>query len=169
MSPVPASPDRGLRSAGILLYRRTTGVLEVLLVHPGGPYWVKRDAGVWSIPKGEYDADEEPLAAARREFAEELGSPLPAGDPADLGEIRQKSGKRVRAWAQAGDLDAQSIQSNLFTLEWPPRSGREQEFPEIDRAQWFGLIEARTKINPAQEALLDRLEQHLGLVAEGAP
>ena len=140
----------------------------MLLVHPGGPFWSKRDAGVWSIPKGEYDADEEPLAAARREFEEELGSPPPPGEPTDLGEIRQKSGKRVRAWAQAGDLDPDGIKSNLFTLEWPPRSGRRQEFPEVDRAQWFGLIEARTKINPAQEALLDRLEQELGFVPEGA-
>jgi predicted NUDIX family NTP pyrophosphohydrolase len=155
-------------SAGILLHRRHAGVLEVLLVHPGGPFWAKRDAGVWSIPKGEYDADEEPLAAARREFEEELGSPPPPGEPTDLGEIRQKSGKRVRAWALAGDLDPDGIESNLFTLEWPPRSGRRQEFPEVDRAQWFGLIEARTKINPAQEALLDRLEQDLGFVAEGA-
>jgi predicted NUDIX family NTP pyrophosphohydrolase len=140
----------------------------VLLVHPGGPFWAKRDAGVWSIPKGEYAADEEPLAAARREFEEELGSPPPPGEPTDLGEIRQKSGKRVRAWALAGDLNADGVESNLFTLEWPPRSGRRQEFPEVDRAQWFGLIEARTKINPAQEALLDRLEQQLGFVAAGA-
>lgn len=169
MSEPPAPPKRDARSAGILLHRRHAGVLEVLLVHPGGPYWVKRDAGVWSVPKGEYDADEEPLAAARREFAEELGSPPPAGEPVDLGEIRQKSGKRVRAWALAGDLDSDRVQSNLFTLEWPPRSGRQQEFPEVDRAQWFGLIEARTKINPAQAALLDRLESSLGFVPEGAP
>lgn len=140
----------------------------MLLVHPGGPFWAKRDAGVWSIPKGEYAANEEPLAAARREFEEELGSPPPPGEPTDLGEIRQKSGKRVRAWALAGDLNADGVESNLFTLEWPPRSGRRQEFPEVDRAQWFGLIEARTKINPAQEALLDRLEQQLGFVAAGA-
>lgn len=140
----------------------------MLLVHPGGPFWAKRDAGVWSIPKGEYAADEEPLSAARREFEEELGSPPPPGEPTDLGEIRQKSGKRVRAWALAGDLNADGVESNLFTLEWPPRSGRRQEFPEVDRAQWFGLIEARTKINPAQEALLDRLEQQLGFVAAGA-
>ncbi|MGH2868480.1 MAG: NUDIX domain-containing protein [Solirubrobacteraceae bacterium] len=165
MKPSTSSPC----SAGILLYRRSAGVLEVLLVHPGGPFWAKRDAGVWSIPKGEYDADEEPLRAARREFEEELGSPPPSDEPSDLGEIRQKSGKRVRAWALAGDLDADAIESNLFTIEWPPRSGRQHEFPEVDRAQWFGLIEARTKINPAQEALLDRLETELGFVAGGAP
>jgi predicted NUDIX family NTP pyrophosphohydrolase len=114
--------------------------------------------GAWSVPKGEHEPGEEPLAAARREFAEELGSPVPAGEASDLGEVRQKSGKLVRAWAIAGDLDADRIQSNLFELEWPPRSGRRQEFPEVDRAQWFGLQEARVKINPAQVALLDRLE-----------
>ncbi|MGI9183593.1 MAG: NUDIX domain-containing protein [Solirubrobacteraceae bacterium] len=150
------------RSAGILLHRRSTGMLEVLLVRPGGPFWAQRDAGGWSIPKGEHGADEEPLAAARREFREELGVAPPPGEPTDLGEIRQKSGKRVRAWALAGELDPDVIQSNLFTLEWPPRSGRRQEFPEVDRAQWFGLLEARTKINPAQAVLLDRLEQELG-------
>jgi predicted NUDIX family NTP pyrophosphohydrolase len=141
------------------MYRQRDGRLEVLLVHPGGPVWARRDLGVWSIPKGEYDADEEPLAAARREFAEELGSPLPAGDLVDLGEIRQKSGKRVRAWAIAGDLDAERIQSNLFVMEWPPRSGQTQAFPEVDRAEWFELPDARERVNPAQVALLDRLEQ----------
>jgi predicted NUDIX family NTP pyrophosphohydrolase len=148
------------------MYRQRDGRLEVLLVHPGGPVWARRDLGVWSIPKGEYDADEEPLAAARREFAEELGSPLPAGDLVDLGEIRQKSGKRVRAWAIAGDLDAERIQSNLFVMEWPPRSGQTQAFPEVDRAEWFELPDARERVNPAQVALLDRLEQ---LVAGPAP
>jgi predicted NUDIX family NTP pyrophosphohydrolase len=163
----PSAQRTGRRSAGILLHRRRAGVLEVLLVHPGGPYWAKRDAGVWSIPKGEYAADEEPLAAARREFEEELGSAPPPGEPTDLGQIRQKSGKWVRAWALGGDLDTSGVHSNLFTLEWPPRSGRQQEFPEVDRAQWFALIEARTKINPAQEGLLDRLEESFGLVPEG--
>ena len=127
-------------------------------MHPGGPLWARRDMGAWSVPKGEHEPGEEPLAAARREFAEELGSPVPAGEASDLGEVRQKSGKLVRAWAIAGDLDADRIQSNLFELEWPPRSGRRQEFPEVDRAQWFGLQEARVKINPAQVVLLDRLE-----------
>ena len=119
--------------------------------------WARRDAGVWSIPKGEYADEEEPLAAARREFAEELGTPAPGGEALELGEIRQKSGKRVRAWALAGDLDAEQIQSNTFSMQWPPRSGRMQEFPEVDRAQWFGIDEARAKLNPAQVEFLDRL------------
>jgi predicted NUDIX family NTP pyrophosphohydrolase len=152
---------RSARSAGILLYRRRDDRLEVLLVHPGGPLWAGRDAGVWSIPKGEYADDEEPLAAARREFAEELGTPPPDGDALELGEIRQKSGKRVRAWALAGDLDADQIHSNTFAMQWPPRSGRTQEFPEVDRAQWFGWAEAREKLNPAQVAFLDRLSDIL--------
>ena len=133
--------------------------MEVLLVHPGGPFWARRDAGAWSIPKGEYSDGEDPLDAARREFAEELGSRAPDGDPADLGEIRQKSGKVVHGWALAGDLDAGAIQSNTFTLEWPPRSGRMREFPEVDRAEWFELERAREKINPAQAAFLDRLAE----------
>ncbi len=145
------------RSAGILLHRDVGGGLEVLLVHPGGPFWARRDAGAWSIPKGEYEPDEDPVDAARREFAEELGVAPPPGELADLGEVRQKSGKYVRAWALAGDLDPDAIVSNTFELEWPPRSGRMREFPEVDRAQWFGLVEAREKINPAQAALLDRL------------
>jgi predicted NUDIX family NTP pyrophosphohydrolase len=152
---------RSPRSAGILLYRRRDDRLEVLLVHPGGPLWARRDAGVWSIPKGEYGDDEDPLAAARREFAEELGTPAPDGDALELGEIRQKSGKRVRAWALAGDLDAEQIRSNTFAMQWPPRSGRTQEFPEVDRAQWFGFDEAREKLNPAQVELLDRLSDIL--------
>ena len=148
---------RTARSAGIVLHRGRRDELEVLLVHPGGPVWARRDAGVWSIPKGEYAGDEDPLTAARREFAEELGTPAPDGDALELGEIRQKSGKRVRAWALAGDLDAGQIQSNTFSMQWPPRSGRRQEFPEVDRAQWFGLDEARKKLNPAQVEFLDRL------------
>jgi predicted NUDIX family NTP pyrophosphohydrolase len=152
---------RSARSAGILLYRRRDDQLEVLLVHPGGPLWARRDAGVWSIPKGEYADDEEPLAAARREFAEELGTPVPDGEALELGEIRQKSGKRVRAWAAAGDLDAERAQSNTFAMQWPPKSGRMQEFPEVDRAQWFGLGEAREKLNPAQVEFLDRLSHIL--------
>jgi predicted NUDIX family NTP pyrophosphohydrolase len=129
-----------------------------LLVHPGGPFWVRRDAGAWSIPKGEYAQDEDPLAGARREFEEELGSAPPSGEPTDIGEIRQRSGKRVRAWALAGDFDAATATSNTFTMEWPPRSGRMTEFPEVDRAQWFSVAQARAMIIPAQEELLDRLE-----------
>jgi predicted NUDIX family NTP pyrophosphohydrolase len=145
-------------SAGILLHRRAGDQLQVLLVHPGGPLWARRDAGAWSIPKGEYaNGSEDPLAAARREFEEELGSPPPDGEALDLGEIRQKSGKRVRAWALEGDLDAGAITSNTVMIEWPPRSGRQLEIPEVDRAEWFSLADAREKINPAQVALLDRL------------
>jgi predicted NUDIX family NTP pyrophosphohydrolase len=147
------------RSAGILLYRRAPGGLEVLLVHPGGPFWIKRDAGAWSIPKGEYEPDDDPLVAARREFEEELGSAAPDGATVELGEVRQKSGKLVRAWALEGDLDATGAHSNTFTVEWPPRSGRMQEFPEVDRAEWFGLDAALEKINPAQAAFLDRLAE----------
>jgi len=150
------------RSAGLLLYRGHGDGLEVLLVHPGGPLWAKRDAGVWSIPKGEYSDGEDPFDAARREFEEELGSAAPAGAAADLGEIRQKSGKRVRGWALAGDLDAGAVTSNTFELEWPPRSGRRIEVPEVDRAEWFGLGAAREKINAGQVPLLDRLEERLG-------
>jgi predicted NUDIX family NTP pyrophosphohydrolase len=144
-------------SAGIVLHRDRGDGLEVLLVHPGGPLWARRDAGVWSIPKGEYGDDEDPLTAARREFVEELGTPAPDGEALDLGEIRQKSGKRVRAWALAGDLDAEQIQSNTYSMQWPPKSGRREEFPEVDRARWFGLDEAREKLNAAQVELLDRL------------
>jgi predicted NUDIX family NTP pyrophosphohydrolase len=152
---------RRAQSAGIMLHRGVGAGLEVLLVHPGGPLWTKRDGGVWSIPKGEYDDDEDALAAARREFAEELGSPPPDAEPLELGEIRQKSGKRVVAWALAGDLDADRIESNTFTMQWPPRSGRMQEFPEVDRAAWFTVPEAREKLNPAQVQLLERLVKAL--------
>lgn len=146
-------------SAGILLYR-TSPVLEVLLVHPGGPFWAKKDDGAWSIPKGEFE-DEDPLIAARREFAEELGVDAPDGEVIDLGEIAQKAGKVVRAFAIEGDLDPATIVSNTFDLEWPPRSGTTQQFPEIDRADWFGLDEARTQLNPAQVAFVDRLTESL--------
>jgi predicted NUDIX family NTP pyrophosphohydrolase len=147
------------RSAGILLHRRREGELEVLLVHPGGPAWAKRDIGAWSIPKGEYERDDDPLDAARREFEEELGSSPPDGDADDLGEVRQKSGKVVHAWALAGDLDVDTVRSNTFQFEWPPRSGKLVEIPEVDRAEWFSLDAAREKINAAQVALLDRLAE----------
>ena len=148
------------RSAGILLHRTGADGREVLLVHPGGPFWAKRDDGSWSIPKGEYGDGEDGLAAARREFEEELGSALP--DDAhlrELGEVKQSGGKRVVAWAVEGDLDASAAHSNTFEMEWPPRSGRRQEFPEIDRAEWFTLARAREKLLPAQAAFLDRLEE----------
>lgn len=147
----------GRRSAGLVLYRPAGDAVEVLLVHPGGPAWARRDAGAWSVPKGEYEDGEEPLAAAQREFEEELGAPVPAGRFIDLGEVRQKSGKLVRAWAVAGDLDPAHVRSNTFTMEWPPRSGQLRSFPEVDRAEWFTLSEARERINAAQAALLDRL------------
>ena len=129
----------------------------VLLVHPGGPFWKNKDAGAWSIPKGEYDDAEEPLAAAKREFAEELGA-LPAGAAIPLGEIRQKAGKAVTAFALEGDFDCANFKCNSFEIEWPPNSGKRASFPEIDQAQWFSLDEARRRINPAQAELIDRLE-----------
>ena len=147
-------------SAGILLFRRTRGLLEVLLAHPGGPLWKNKDEGSWSIPKGEYGDDEDPLTAARREFLEETGVAV-AGEFIPLGEIRQRSGKIVTAWALERDLDPAAIHSNTFSLIWPPRSGKLQEFPEIDRVEWFSFDAARSKINPAQAELLDRLEHHL--------
>jgi predicted NUDIX family NTP pyrophosphohydrolase len=145
------------RSAGILLHRERDGGREVLLVHPGGPFWAKKDSGAWSIPKGEYEDGEDARACALREFREELGSQAPDGELVDLGDVKQRGGKVVTAWALEGDADAEAISSNTFTLEWPPRSGRTQEFPEIDRAEWFGLDEARERILAAQAPLLDRL------------
>ncbi|MHB8692713.1 MAG: NUDIX domain-containing protein [Solirubrobacteraceae bacterium] len=151
------------RSAGILLYRGSGEALEVLLVHPGGPLWARRDAGAWSIPKGEYVDPEDPLAAARREFAEELSVAPPDGEPIPLGEVKQRSGKVVAAWAVPGDLDVSDVKSNTFELEWPPRSGRKQEFPEVDRAEWFTIAQAREKLIGAQVELLDRLQAALAL------
>jgi predicted NUDIX family NTP pyrophosphohydrolase len=129
----------------------------VLLIHPGGPFWKKRDAGAWSLPKGEIESDEAPLAVARREFGEELGVLPPDAEPAPLGSIRQAGGKIVHAWAVPGDVDADRIESNTFTMEWPPRSGRLQAYREVDRAAWLGIEEARRKILPAQKTFLDRL------------
>jgi predicted NUDIX family NTP pyrophosphohydrolase len=151
------------RSAGILLYRLSGDAPEVLLVHPGGPFWARKDAGVWSIPKGEFNETEEPLACALREFEEETGTALDPAEPVELGTVTQKSGKRVIAWAAEGDLDADAVRSNTFTMEWPPRSGSVRSFPEIDRAGWFSLDVAREKLNPAQVAFVDRLEERLGL------
>jgi predicted NUDIX family NTP pyrophosphohydrolase len=149
------------QSAGIVLYRSGTDGVEVLLVHPGGPFWAKKDAGAWSIPKGEYEDGEDPLACALREFEEETGTRLGSDDLVELGSVRQKSGKQVTAWAVAGDLDAEAVRSNTFVMEWPPRSGRQAEFPEIDRAQWFGVDVAREKLVSAQAELLDRLMQRV--------
>jgi predicted NUDIX family NTP pyrophosphohydrolase len=147
------------RSAGIVLYR---GGLEVLLVHPGGPFFAKRDAGVWSIPKGEYEDGDDPLACALREFEEELGTPLQADAPIELGTIVQRGGKHVTAWAVEGDLDATTAHSNTFVMEWPPRSGVQREFAEVDRAEWFSVDVAREKLVAAQVELLDRLVQVVG-------
>jgi predicted NUDIX family NTP pyrophosphohydrolase len=145
------------KSAGLLMYRHTAAAdVEVLLAHPGGPWWRAKDAGAWTIPKGEYQEPEEPLAAALREWGEETG--FPATPPfASLGEIALKSGKRISAWAFSGDCDPGQLQCNTFETEWPPRSGRMQAFPELDRIQWFGMDEARRKILPAQAPFLDRL------------
>jgi predicted NUDIX family NTP pyrophosphohydrolase len=148
-------------SAGLLLYRQADEGPEVLLVHPGGPFWARKDAGAWSIPKGEVDEGEDPEAAARRELAEELGSAPPLSELIDLGEVRQQGGKVVHAWAAEAVFDPATLHSNTFELEWPPRSGRSQEFPEVDRAEWFRPDEARTKINPAQIAFVDGLLEQL--------
>ena len=148
------------RSAGILLYRRKAGRVEVLLAHAGGPFWAKKDLGAWTIPKGELGDGEEALAGARREFEEETG--LAMGAPViELGDVRQKSGKHVAAWAAEGDADVGALRSNTFTMEWPPRSGRTSEFPEIDRWEWFDLAEAARRVHPAQVAFLERLAERI--------
>jgi predicted NUDIX family NTP pyrophosphohydrolase len=147
-------------SAGLLMYRKQGGNLQVLLVHPGGPFWRNKDTGAWSIPKGETADDEDLLEAARREFEEETGC-RPSGSLIPLTPVKQKSGKTVHAWAVEGELDPASIKSNTFTMEWPPKSGRHAEFPEVDRAGFFDLPTAKQKINPAQAAFLTQLEQIL--------
>ena len=147
-------------SAGLLMYHIRGGAIEVLLVHPGGPFWRKKDEGAWSIPKGEVESGEELLATARREFHEELGLEA-AGNFIPLTPIRQKGGKVVHAWAFEGDCDPAAIRGNTFTMEWPPKSGRAMEFPEVDKAAFFDLEAARRKINPAQAALLDQLDRLL--------
>lgn len=153
-------------SAGILLFRSAAAdAVEFLLVHPGGPFWVKRDLGAWTIPKGGLEDQEDPRDCALREMGEELGA-APALDVEsliELGSVRQRAGKVVEAWAAEAEFDPASLRSNTFTMEWPPRSGKEQEFPEVDRAEWFDLERARRKIIPAQGAFLDRLLEHLGL------
>ena len=152
------------RSAGILMYRGQPQARELLLVHPGGPFWANKDDGAWSIPKGEYDDGEDPLACAIREFQEELGKSPVAGPTrvANLGEIAQPSGKSVIAYAIEGDFEPAALKSNRFELEWPPSSGQTQSFPEVDRAQWFSPAEARQKILPGQAPFIDRLLERLG-------
>ncbi|MFB8776656.1 NUDIX domain-containing protein [Streptomyces broussonetiae] len=148
------------RSAGLLLFRRGDDGLEVLLGHMGGPFFARRDAGAWTVPKGEYEADEPAWEAARREFTEELGLAPPDGAAVPLGEVRQSGGKLVTVWAVEGDLDPAAVTPGTFRMEWPPRSGRTEEFPELDRVRWFPLAEARDVIVRAQGAFLDRLAEH---------
>ncbi|SRR6266404_691288 len=149
------------KSAGLLLYRETTDGVQVLLVHPGGPFWAKKDDGAWSIPKGEFADDEEPLSAAKREFEEETGIP-PAGDFLALEPLKQPSGKLVFAWAVCSDFDPARLESNMFSMEWPPKSGKQEQFPEVDRAAWFGLESARRKILKGQAPFLDQLLNRMG-------
>ena len=150
-------------SAGILLYRRERGQAQVLLVHPGGPFWSKKDLGAWFIPKGELEEGEEPFAAAKREFFEELGSQPPTGTALELGSVKNKSGNLIYAWGLEGDLDLSTVKSTTFSLEWPPKSGKLREFPEVDRACFYALAEARAKLHTAELPLLERLVALVGL------
>ncbi|MFD3730157.1 NUDIX domain-containing protein [Streptomyces sp. NPDC058632] len=150
----------GTRSAGLLVFRHTDHGLEVLLGHMGGPFFARRDAGAWTVPKGEYDAGETAWDAARREFREELGLPPPDGEAVPLGEVRQSGGKTVTAWAVEGDLDPAAVVPGTFRMEWPPKSGRTREFPELDRVEWLPLDRARELVVSAQTAFLDRLAEH---------
>ncbi|MFE4576695.1 NUDIX domain-containing protein [Streptomyces chartreusis] len=154
------TPARERRSAGLLLFRRTDAGLEVLLGHMGGPFFARRDAGAWTVPKGEYEPDEPAWDAARREFQEELGLPPPDGEALPLGEVRQTGGKIVTVWAIEADLDPATVVPGTFRMEWPPRSGRTQEFPELDRVEWLDLDRAREVVVKAQAAFLDRLAEH---------
>jgi predicted NUDIX family NTP pyrophosphohydrolase len=158
---------RPKRSAGVLVYRLRETSFDVLLVHPGGPFWAKKDDGAWFIPKGEINPEEEPRAAAYREFQEELGFAPPPGEPLELGTVKNKGGKLIYAWALPGDLDVSAFRSNTFQLEWPPRSGKQREFPEVDRARYFTLEEALLKMHSAELPLVERL-LHL-LLPERAP
>lgn len=151
------------QSAGLLVYRVREGIPEVFLVHPGGPFWVKKDAAAWSIPKGEFEDGEDPLATARREFTEETGLRVPDGELTQLTPVTQPSRKKVHAWFLAGDVDASAVRSNTFELEWPPKSGKTKEFPEVDRACWCSLSEAKTKLHKGQVPLVEQLEDLLSL------
>lgn len=150
-------------SAGILLFRRTGPSVEVLLGHPGGPFWKNKDAGAWSIPKGEYDPEEDPQLAAAREFQEETGQAVPDGERIDLGEMKRKDGKVIRIWAVEGQIDETHIMSNTFEVEWPPKTGQLQSFPEIDRAAWFPLAAAPAKMHKGQDVFIERLAAHFNL------
>ncbi len=158
----------GKRSAGVLMFRKAYSGIEVFLVHPGGPFWERKDLGAWSLPKGEYAEGEEPLLAARREFEEETGIRAD-GEFLLLGEVKQPSGKVVKAWAVEGDLDPAQVRSNLFSMEWPPKSGKTQEFPEVDRGEWFPIREATTKILKGQIGFLDRLLEIVSGAGPAAP
>ncbi len=151
------------RSAGLLLYRRRAGAIEVFLVHPGGPFWAKKDLGAWSIPKGEYADSEDPMSAARREFQEETGFAAP-NQLVELGELKQSGGKLVSAWAGEGDCDPTRLVSNLCAIEWPSRSGRRIEIPEVDRGEWFAVADAQQRILKSQQPFLERLAQQLSLL-----
>lgn len=155
------------QSAGLLLYRLRDDGFEVLIVHPGGPFWARKDNGAWSIPKGEFESDDDPLEAAKREFQEELGHPAPNAECRKLGVVKMKSGKIIHAWAAEGDLDTAHVRSNTFTVEWPPRTGQQQEYPEVDRAIWAGPTKAAKKLNPVQAEFVGRLAVILGIA--GAP
>jgi predicted NUDIX family NTP pyrophosphohydrolase len=154
-------------SAGVLLYRLRAGTVEVFLVHPGGPYWQGKDAGAWSIPKGELEEGDDALATAQREFHEETGSPI-SGEFLALDPLKQPSGKLIQAWAVRGDIDASSITSNSFSMEWPPRSGKQREFPEVDRGAWFTMAAAQDKILPGQRGFLDQLQRQTRLLTPSA-
>ncbi|MGH9858193.1 MAG: NUDIX domain-containing protein, partial [Acidobacteriota bacterium] len=151
------------QSAGILVYKKKNNVTEVLIVHPGGPFWAKKDKGAWSIPKGEPQEGDDRLETAKREFREETGHEAPNGEFIELGSIKNKSGKVIYAWAVEGDLDASNVKSNTFTMEWPPKSGNQQEFVEVDKAGWFNLEKAKEKLNPAQADFIDRLAEALNV------
>jgi predicted NUDIX family NTP pyrophosphohydrolase len=151
------------QSAGILLYRQNVKGVEMLLVHPGGPFWAKKDKGVWSIPKGEFGQQEQPETAARREFREEVGQNPPGGELIGLGSSKSKSGKTIYIWATLGNLDEKAIKSNTFTMQWPLHSGIEQAFPEVDRAGWFGFEKALQKIGEPQAIFIERLAEHLNI------
>ena len=151
------------RSAGLLIYREKKGRLEVFLVHPGGPFWTSKDAASWSIPKGEFVEGEDPLETAIREFTEETGLEVPKGDPVPLSPVKQPSRKVIHAWYLKGDVDAAAVRSNMFEMEWPPKSGKTQAFPEVDKAAWYGFRDAKTKLHKGQVPILEQLEHALGL------
>jgi predicted NUDIX family NTP pyrophosphohydrolase len=156
------------QSAGLLMYRKAGKGIEVLIVHPGGPFWAKKDKGAWSIPKGEFE-EGEALDTAKREYREELGHDAPEGDYAELGSVKNKSGKTIHAWAAEGDLDVTKLASNTFSMEWPPKSGQQQEYPEVDKAGWFAPEKATQKLNPAQAPFVERLLEILGVDAPKPP